>query len=359
MTGKEALDVLKQNPDGLVGANLPRADLRGADLRGAILALANLRGAKLAGANLKEAKLLMADLGDANLNPADLRGADLLSAKLNEANLAGANLAGAKLAGATLKETNLTGANLTGANLATAILTGTILTGADLVNALLLGTTFADVDLSEVRGLDSVVHMGPSSIGIDTLFKSKGKIPDEFLRGCGVPEDAIGYLKSAVGSLEPIQFYSCFISYSGKDTEFANRLYSRLRDHGLRVWYAPEDLEAGKKLHHQIDDALCIHDKLVLVLSPHSMNSEWVQKEIFNARKRERAEGKAILCPIRLCDWKKIEAWSCHYGSDPKDLADEVREYYIPDFSKWKNHDTFGTEIEKLIEALKSGPRPA
>jgi serine/threonine protein kinase len=40
-------------------------------------------------------------------------------------------------------------------------------------------------------------------------------------------------------SMPPAKFYSCFIGYSHKDNEFAQRLHSRLRDAGLRVWFAP------------------------------------------------------------------------------------------------------------------------
>src|SRR5208283_3308279 len=74
----------------------------------------------------------------------------------------------------------------------------------------------------------------PSTIGIDTLYKSRGKIPEAFLRGCGVPDALIGYLPSLLGAAEAIQFYSCFISYSHNDEEFAKRLHSRMRDEHLR-----------------------------------------------------------------------------------------------------------------------------
>ena len=52
----------------------------------------------------------------------------------------------------------------------------------------------------------------PSSIGIDSIYRSKGKIPEMVLRGAGVPEDFIIYMRSLAA--DPIEFYSCFISYS-------------------------------------------------------------------------------------------------------------------------------------------------
>ena len=135
-------------------------------------------------------------------------------------------------------------------------------------------------------GLETVHHGGPSTIGIDTLFRSKGKIPEVFLRGCGVPEYIIENQKAIAGSIEPIQFYSCFISYSTRDEDFAKHLHSRMRDNGLRVWFAPRDIQGGKKLHEQIDEAIRLYDKLLVVLSPESMNSEWV-KTIRDARQAE------------------------------------------------------------------------
>src|SRR5262249_15015839 len=77
------------------------------------------------------------------------------------------------------------------------------------------GTAFADVDLSQAKGLDIVQHVGPSTIGIDTIFLSKGKIPEVFLRGAGVPDNFITYIGSLVG--KSIEFYSCFISYNHSD----------------------------------------------------------------------------------------------------------------------------------------------
>ncbi len=129
-----------------------------------------------------------------------------------EADLRGADLTGANLSEADLIRVNLSGVNLTGASLS----------GADLTGALIVWSAFANNDLSSVKGLESVRHLGPSSIGIDTIYRSKGSIPEAFLRGAGVPDDFITYMRSLVG--KPIEFYSCFISYSTKDQEFAERL---------------------------------------------------------------------------------------------------------------------------------------
>ena len=55
------------------------------------------------------------------------------------------------------------------------------LSEANLSDSNLGGTTFGDVDLNTVSGLESITHWGPSTIGIDTIFRSAGKIPHKFL----------------------------------------------------------------------------------------------------------------------------------------------------------------------------------
>ena len=164
-----------------------------------------LRNAIRAPADLSGADLVSSDLFGADLSSTDLRKAALCEAKLATANLRGANLAWADLFGADLSSAVLNRTTLSKANLSSAILRG-----VDLSMAALDGTSFhgarvgyaifANLDLSEAKGLETVIHEGPSSIGIDTIYKSKGKIPHIFLRGVGVPENFIEYMASLVGT---------------------------------------------------------------------------------------------------------------------------------------------------------------
>ena len=215
-------------------------------------------------------------------------------------------------------------------------------------------TFFIDLDLSETRGLETIGHMGPSSVGIDTIIRSQGKIPEAFLRGCGVPDVWIAHIPALIGAMLPIQFHSCFISYSTKDEEFARRLHARMVQEKLRVWYSLEDIQGGKTLHEQIDRAIQLHDKLLLVLSPNSMGSEWVITEIRKTRKIERAERRRKLFPIRLVDFETVRAWECFDADSGEDLAVRVREYFIPDFSTWKDHDAFEAGFARLLKDLKA-----
>ena len=352
----------------LRGADLGKADLRGADLRGADLGEANLRGADLRGADLRGADLRDADLTGADLSEAYLTGVDLSEATLRMATLSGAHLSKANLSGPALTGVNLSGTDLSGANIIKADLHGANLQGADLQGADLHGadlhgadlhgadlrgtnvedvvagyTRLSDVDLSVVKGLETVKHDGPSTIGIDTIYKSKGKIPEIFLRGCGVPDNFIAYVGSLVG--KPIEYYSCFISYSSKDQECVERLHNDLQAKGVRCWFAPEDLKIGDKFRTRIDEAIRIHDKLLLVLSEHSVNSKWVEKEVETAFDKETPD-HTVLFPIRLDEavMKTDRAWA----------ADIRRTRHIGDFCHWKDHDAYQKAFDRLLQDLKA-----
>lgn len=356
------LGYAKLNGGHLSGANLVRANLRlakltDANLFGVHLTDANLVGAKLAGAILTGAILTGANLTDANLTDANLIGANLRLANLSLARLVGANLMSANLNFANLDGAKLAGAHLRYADLGYAKLQAANLTGAQFAEAICWSTLFCNVDLSTATGLDKVIQRGPSTIGLDTIYRSKGKIPEVFLRGCGIPENFITYMHSLTGAA--FEFYSCFISYSTRDQEFADRLHADLQAHGVRCWFAPHDIQGGKKIHEQIDEAIRIYDKLLLILSAASMNSNWVKTEIANARAREEQQKRQMLFPITLVPYQQIKGWKLFDGDTGIDSAREIREYFVPDFSNWKDHDSYQKAFERLLRDLQAEAREA
>jgi uncharacterized protein YjbI with pentapeptide repeats len=228
----------------LIGVNLRDAMLKGIGFGDANLRGADLRGADLYGSDLRGARLLEANLGGVMLIEADLSGADLRRADLGEASMLGASLVGADLSGADLSHACLIKANLT----------STKLSGANVYDAEAAGIPFIDIDLRGVINLERIKHRGPSEVSISTIYRSQGKIPERFLRGCGVPEDFITYARSLTA--KPIEFYSCFISYSSTDQEFAERLHTDLQAKGVRVWFAPHDMPIGARLRPTIDESI-------------------------------------------------------------------------------------------------------
>ena len=185
-----------------------------------------------------------------------------------------------------------------------------------------------------------------------TLYRSQGKIPDVFLKGCGVPENLIVYLPSLLDKAR--RYFTCFVSYSHHDEEFVNYLSSCLDSAHILNWHFSEDMAGGKKVHEQIFSAIEYHDKVLIVLSEHSIQSEWVLSEIRAARKQEVREKRRKLFPIRLIDFEKLLNWQCFDSDTGKDLAIEVREYFIPDFTQWQEEAAFAASFQRLIRDLRT-----
>ena len=207
-----------------------------------------------------------------------------------------------------------------------------------------MDTVFGDVDLVGIIGLETLTHFGPSVLDANTMARSQGKIPETFLKGCGVPEIFIKFISSLLN--QPIQFYSCFISYSSKDQDFAERLYADLQNKGVRCWFAPKDMKIGDPIRDRIDQSIRIHDKLLLILSEHSINSEWVEDEGESAYEQEQKRNTTVFFPIRLDDavMDTEKAWA----------AKLRRSRHIGDFTNWKDHDSYVNAFERLLRDLKA-----
>jgi uncharacterized protein YjbI with pentapeptide repeats len=323
MANQEHLDILKQGVEVWNAWRKEHPEVQ-PDLRGSYLRSANLRSVNLSGA--------------------DLRSADLSNAYPSRTNLSGANLSGAKLGNINLSQTNLSNVNLSGADLWNVNLSGADLKNVNLSNASTGRTIFGDLDLRIVKGLETVKHNGPSTIGADTILRSEGNIPESFLRGAGLDETFISYVLAL--AKKPIQYYTCFISYSSKDQEFAERLYADLQNNNVRCWYASEDLKIGDKFRVRIDESIRLYDKLLLVLSEHSLASNWVAYEVEKALNKEPEGTPNVLFPIRLdktiltceTDWAKDIQKSRHIG----------------DFEHWKDHDAYQQAFQRLLRDLKA-----
>ena len=310
--------------------NLSGADIRNSDLMGAMLQRANLSGcylnpchmyhANLIQANLSRALLNGASLRGANLSGADLSGADLDRAILSDANLTGADLSGANLSRVNLIGANLTDATLTGANLNRANLTRTTLAnaafeGADFYEAVfhsadlagakfggsIMGySVFQNCDISGADGLDQVRHDAPSTIGIDTLYRSGGKIVEDFLLGAGVPESMVTFQRSLPGV--PVAQDDCFISCSVQDRAFAQGLQEDLRAQGIRCWLFPEDARGNALVdrhstsdQEEVERGVRVYDRLLVVCTRAALDSETVRNDINGAKDVQQSQDKWVL----------------------------------------------------------------
>jgi hypothetical protein len=341
----------EDNPNEI--PDMVQADLSGVNLRGA-----NLRGANLRGANLGVAFRRSANLSDSNLTGADLKGANLKGADLRSANLRIAYLSRADLRGASFDYADISHADLIEADLSSATLTGTNLTGAKMAGTILTdarfrGTILGGLDLSSVVGLETAVHQGPSSLGVDTLYKSRGLIPEVFLRGAGLPETLIEYLPALLE--QPIQFYSVFISYSHKDKAFAKRLYDALQGRGIRCWLDEHQLLPGDKIAQGIDQGIRLWDKVLLCCSKDSLNSWWVKNEVNLAIQKEqrlydKEKGREVLSliPLNLDGYMFNEEWRSEWKG-------QITSRLALDFTNWEyDNPKFEEQLERVVKALRA-----
>ena len=327
--------------------NFIHSDLRDLDLSGLALDHADLTAANLSGSNLSNASMCNTAMSGINLTRVNLTGAWLIRANLRDADLTGANLREARLVNAFLSNTNLSNADLGGANLDEARFSGTYLDGTNLAGAHINLTIFGNVDFRNTKGLELVNHHGPSTIGADTLSRSSGKIPVMFLRKAGLNDDLIAYTASL--AKKSIRYYNCVISYSKQDREFAECLYNGLQQKGIRCWYAPEGMTTGPS-RSRAGGAFHIFDKLLLILSKHTIYDRWARYAVKDALAKEGSSRTSILFPIRL-DNTILEEEMKHSFLGQELFTGLNRD--IADFTQWIFPNNFQEAIDRLIDNLQ------
>jgi TIR domain/Pentapeptide repeats (8 copies) len=329
MANQEHLDILKQ---GVEVWNQWRMNQESG-------LVPDLSGVNFTGVNLSHADLIFADLHGADLSHATLYATHLLSA-----NLAGTTLCFANLTQADLTIANFTRADLTNTDLSFTNFNQAVLGSTNFTDAKMAYTSLGDVDLSTAKGLETVRQYRPTNIGIATIYRSGGNIPEIFLRKAGIPDTMIEYMRSLVG--KPIDYYSCFISYSSKNQDFADRLHADLLSNGVRCWFAPHDMRPGTVILRGIDEAIRQYDKLLLILSKYSVESNWVEHEVDMALFKEMQKKRQdVLFPIRL-DNAILKS--------PSEWAKNLCHRHIGDFTKWKDHDNYQQVFNRLLRDLKA-----
>ncbi len=333
MANEEQLAILKQgvdvwnqwrkkNPDTEI-------DLRDADLGG--------------GYNLSQ----MTDFRGINFSQIDASGANLSNVRFDNADLSNAKFNGTNFWASHLNQVDFSNSEMQKAN---------------FDDASLENCVFGNNDLSTAIKLEETNYVGPSTVGIDTIQRSKGKIPVEFLRGCGLSDLDIEYVKLANPKLStqevseithrifelkdtrPIQISPLFISYSHANSAFVDKLETKLNENGIRFWRDIHDATAGR-LERQIDRAIRHNPTVLLILSEHSTSSDWVEHEARLARKLEKELGRDVLCPIALDDsWE-----TCNW---PERIKEQIMEYNILDFSNWEDDTALDKMFKRLIDGL-------
>lgn len=61
-----------------------------------------------------------------------------------------------------------------------------------------------------------------------------------------------------------------------------------------------------------------------------------------------------MLFSIRLISIEAIRAWDCLDADSGDDRAQKMRDYYVGDFSDWKDRDAFEAAFARLMEGPKA-----
>lgn len=93
-----------------------------------------------------------------------------------------------------------------------------------------------------------------------------------------------------------------FISHNKLDKKFARRLATDLQHAGARIWIDEAELRIGDSLIEKIRQGIDEMDYLAVILSQHSVESEWVKKEVEIAMTQEIEHRRVKVLPLLLQD---------------------------------------------------------
>jgi formylglycine-generating enzyme required for sulfatase activity len=89
-----------------------------------------------------------------------------------------------------------------------------------------------------------------------------------------------------------------FISYSHRDRDFVDHLAEDLKASGVDVWLDRWEIRVGESLTRRVSEGIHEAGYLAVVLSPHSVKSEWVQRELNAGLVKGLNSKRVFLLPI-------------------------------------------------------------
>lgn len=132
----------------------------------------------------------------------------------------------------------------------------------------------------------------------------------------------------------------CFISHASKDRSFVeDELLRLVKAFGLETWYSPDDIMTGEEWEKAFNKGLKKCNWFILVMSPASVASKWVKKEVSWAL--ENRIDRVIPVLYRKCK--------------PKDFHPELPGIQYVDFRANKDKSK---AVEKLIPRLRGAKYP-
>ena len=348
MANDEHLLIIKQGSDAWNAWRRlnpdEKPDLTGITLSGKQAGNLRLAHVDLSFATMKDTNLRGCDVWNAVLNFADMSGANLSRAFFGRAKMYCANMSGTNMQFARFMGSDLSSANFSHARICNSSFIDCDLNGADFSHAWIKSSAFANVDLSGVKGLETVRFCGPSSLGIDSIYKSSGFIPTAFMRGCGVPEDFVQQVPSMVFSSALLD--AVYICHHPLDRVFAEKLFGDLQARGIRCWLLPgDDDKSPMTKSAQFEDMAGLRDRLLVVCSRSSLIDKTVLREMNHALFAEIQDKRKILCCITRDDYMQGD-WSHPRKAD-------VIAKTVSDFRHWEKPESYERALGKVLIVLR------
>lgn len=125
-----------------------------------------------------------------------------------------------------------------------------------------------------------------------------------------------------------------FLSYSSKDKAVIRQIAADLSAEGITVWMDEQRIHVGDSIPEKIAQGLAQSDFFLVGLSEHSVDSEWVKRELNNALVQEISKRKIAILPLKL---------------SPCEIPILIAEKKYADFSK-----SYREGLVDLVTAIKA-----
>jgi hypothetical protein len=120
-----------------------------------------------------------------------------------------------------------------------------------------------------------------------------------------------------------------FLSYARPDREIARVIADGLRTAGHNVWFDEIELTAGAGWGREIEEALNDSRAMIVLVSPASMDSKEVRREIehaFLARNFAHRVLPVYVKPTRDVPWFLGTLQAVRAGSDPAEAIQQIKD---------------------------------
>jgi uncharacterized protein YjbI with pentapeptide repeats len=328
-------------------------DLRGLDLSRADLSERDLSNIDFSGSDLNRV-----DFSGSRLDTTDITGTFTDHSKLADCNARRTKWRGSKLYHVVAPRSDFSFAEFNGTHIQRCDFRGSKfykamicaefdeveVSGANFENSYVVASSFFNTDLSAAAHLNLASFHSRCRIHYQTIQRSSN-VPSRLLEACGVAHFHIPHIDAI--SRNAAKLPSCFISYSAMDDKFIERFRNELANKGVRSWFAPRDLPFGAPTRDVIETQIDSNDRLIVVLSRHSLQSQWVEFEVETALEIERKNGTNIIIPVCIDDavFKTKVSWARHI----------VRTRNIARYENWRSADS--SFIDEFVRRIAKRTR--